>query len=385
MNYFNTSLPVTPKFVVMTGDLPPHNVWNQTHQSNLDYSMYISNVLLDTFDSLNIPVYPAIGYIFSFSNKVFFNQKIRNHEGAPVNDFPVDKTSWLYGPLSQRYSRWLSTEAQNTFAINGFYSQLVEPGKIIFLFISRISFSKIKKKSIGLRVISLNDNFCNNLNFWIYLNETDPANMLQWTINTLQLAEDNQEKVFILAHIPTGINDCVASWGETFYKIVNRYENTISAIFTGHTHQDAFEVFYENGVNSRATAISYISPSLTTYTYKNPSYRIYTVDQKTNFIVDTDTYQVNMTQANLVGTPSFRLEYNAKKTYNMTNLFPQDWANLITRFENDDPLFQTYYHYRYTSVPSGTCTGKCKTENICYVKSGSYAFYKECMQSNLNK
>lgn len=98
--------------------------------------------------------------------------------------------------------------------VNGFYSQLVEP---------------------GLRIVSLNNNFCAKDNFWIYLNTTDPAGLLEWLIGTLQDAEDKKEKVYLIGHIPSGIADCISSWSDVFYEIVNRYESTIIAHFYGHT------------------------------------------------------------------------------------------------------------------------------------------------------
>lgn len=47
----------------------------------------------------------------------------------------------------------------------------------------------------GLRVVSLNMNFCARENFWLLVNSTDPANQLQWLVHTLQASEDKGEKV----------------------------------------------------------------------------------------------------------------------------------------------------------------------------------------------
>lgn len=60
------------------------------------------------------------------------------------------------------------------YRLGGFYSLLVRP---------------------GLRLISLNMNFCSQYNFWLLINSTDPAGQLQWLVNVLQKAEDNGEKV----------------------------------------------------------------------------------------------------------------------------------------------------------------------------------------------
>lgn len=80
---------------------------------------------------------------------------------------------------------------------------------------------------------------------WLLLNSTDPATELQWFIYELQSAEFSNEKVHVIGHIPPGHSDCLKVWSRNFYKIINRYENTITSQFYGHTHYDEFEVFYD--------------------------------------------------------------------------------------------------------------------------------------------
>lgn len=47
----------------------------------------------------------------------------------------------------------------------------------------------------GLRVVSLNMNFCARENFWLLVNSTDPADQLQWLVHILQESEIKGEKV----------------------------------------------------------------------------------------------------------------------------------------------------------------------------------------------
>lgn len=47
----------------------------------------------------------------------------------------------------------------------------------------------------GLRLISLNMNFCSRENFWLLINSTDPAGQLQWLVGELQAAENRGDKV----------------------------------------------------------------------------------------------------------------------------------------------------------------------------------------------
>lgn len=56
-------------YILWTGDLPPHDVWNQTREENL-------KIMKDTVEQMSsmfpgIPIFPALG----------------NHEAAPVNRY----------------------------------------------------------------------------------------------------------------------------------------------------------------------------------------------------------------------------------------------------------------------------------------------------------
>lgn len=116
-----------------TGDLPPHDVWNQTREENLKIIRETVLQMAERFPG--IPIFPALG----------------NHESAPVNSFPppfVDTPdsaiSWLYDELNEQWRKWLPSSVSNTVRRGAFYSVLVRP---------------------GFRLISLNMNYCNNKNW----------------------------------------------------------------------------------------------------------------------------------------------------------------------------------------------------------------------------
>lgn len=69
----------------------------------------------------------------------------------------------------------------------------------------------------GLKLISLNTNYCNNGNFWLLLNLTDPAGELKWLVEELQDSENRNEKVHIMSHIPPK-GDCILLGGKIFLK-----------------------------------------------------------------------------------------------------------------------------------------------------------------------
>ena len=81
---------------------------------------------------------------------------------------------------------------------------------IIWQISAHVGFQVLARK--GLRVVSINTNYCNNFNFWLALNFRDPHNHLHWLYQELKKAEENRESVYILGHIPTGSPSCTGKW-----------------------------------------------------------------------------------------------------------------------------------------------------------------------------
>lgn len=329
-------------YIIWTGDLPPHDVWKQTKQSNLDVIKDSVEMIFKMFPDK--PVFPAIG----------------NHESAPAGNFPPPwmqdeshSISWLYEELANHWLKWLPSSTGNTLQHGAFYSVLLRP---------------------GFRLISLNTNYCYSLSWWLFVNGTDPASELKWLVNELQLAENNNEKVHIIGHVAPGSEDCLKAWSRNFHDIVNRYESTITGLFYGHSHADEFEVFYDKKNRSRPTAVAYLGPSVTSFTNYNPAYRIYYVDgdhnESTREILDHETWTMDLADANENENPPnwFRL-YSAKEAYEMPNLRPKYWDKLIKDMEQNSNLFQQFYRNYYRQSPTTPwCDAECKHKIICDLK-----------------
>jgi hypothetical protein len=164
-------------------------------------------------------------------------------------------------------------------------------------------------------------------------------NTLHWLIDTLQAAEDAGERVLMLRHIPNasrsvpeplartytqkaiayahtrihptyrhrhhahfhrdsrgahacicvvggedgpsliqrGACRCNTAWSLNYHTIMVRFESTIIAMFSGHSHSDFFELYYRDAARTQAAVVNYVGPGATTYTDTNPGIRIYEV------------------------------------------------------------------------------------------------------------
>ncbi|VDK45699.1 unnamed protein product [Gongylonema pulchrum] len=91
--------------------------------------------------------------------------------------------------------------------------------------------------------------------------------------------------------------------------------------------------------SSTPTNVLYASPSVTTYTYLNPAFRIYELEPGINYrVADFHTYFLNLSKAATIDVePRWELLYSAKKEYGMDNLNPTSWDRLINKilYERD--------------------------------------------------
>lgn len=108
----------------------------------------------------------------------------------------------------------------------------------------------------------------------------DPNGQLKWLAETLLKAENDGEYVHILAHAPPG-SSCLPTWGREYRKIVNRFSKIVKSEFNGHTHNDEFRLIYDLKETTKPVRVSWIGGSVTTYSFLNPNYKVYTVDSDT--------------------------------------------------------------------------------------------------------
>ena len=79
---------------------------------------------------------------------------------------------------------------------------------------------------------------------------------------------------------------------------------------------------------------------------------------------------VNLTESNNQNTTIFQDEYNARDAYQMTNLFPSDWDDLLGRLQNDidGPLMQLVHQF-YRKSHAVECDHNCRRGLLCTLKS----------------
>ncbi|XP_004534319.1 sphingomyelin phosphodiesterase [Ceratitis capitata] len=324
-------------YIYQTGDVVDHMVWGTSVEKNTESLKKVNTRLAEIFP--DVPIYPCIG----------------NHEPHPLNLFsPGDvpdgvNTRWLYEQLYEQWSTWLPADTKNTILEGGYYT--VSP-------------------RVGFRVIALNNNDCYTSNWWLFYDGTNKIPQLQWLHDTLLAAEKAGEYVHILTHIPTGDSTCWSVWAREFNRLVERFRNTISGIFNGHSHKDEMHLYYS--ANGHAVAVAWNGGALTTYSDRNPNYRLYHVEDESMQVVDHETWIFNLTEANSHGdskSPNWFKEYEFAAEFT-TNLSPAGIDKLLEEMAENPNKLRTLWRYIVTSADpklNAGCDRACLLGVICRI------------------
>ena len=291
-----------------------------------------------------------------------------NHEMSPVNGFQPNSlgnsAQWVYDVLSKDWSASIGQAGAAEVEQIGAYS--------------------VKYAGGNLRVISLNMNVYYRDNYWLYQRTMmqDPNNQLWWLVQQLDAAEKAGENVYVVGHMPPGPSDAFHDSSNYFDQIINRYSASVAAMFFGHTHVDQLEISYPNYSDqtaANAMATSYICPSLTP-TSGMPSFRVYDVDPVTFGVLDSTTYMADMNDTAFQTTgPVWTKYYSAKEAYGAAlnppvtaasaEISPAFWHNVTEVFESNDAVFQAYIARKSRDWAVNSCTGDCKTSEICQIRA----------------
>lgn len=333
--------------VIWTGDSPPHDIWKYSLESHTSFAESITGMFKKYLP--NIPIYPVLG----------------NHGCFPMDEFAPGKEGWILNKYASIWEDFLDPEAINSFKKNGYYTTKLNSGP--------------------LRLIGLNTQLGDILNFETWSNTTDPGEMLEWLRTELQRAEEYNEKVFIFGHIAAGDHFISSLWSEHYRVLVNRYKNIIMGQFFGHTHYDHFQLIKSFKQPDRYAGVINIAPSLTTYTGLNPSFRIYEIDTHTYEPINYYQYRLNLSKANsdLTTIPQFEMVYAAKELYNMKDLSPDSYLKLSQDLVNNSDMFNRYYLNYYSSYTGEIqdCDSECMSDLTCEMLHSVFDEYANCTKS----
>lgn len=299
------------------------------------------------------------------------------HMPARTMEVGGGRRSWAVLTM-QRSFGYLGADVASSIASGGYYTTLLEP---------------------GLRLVALNSQYGDMINFWLYAGSVGPDQMA-WFNATLAAAREAGELLIVAAHMPcvrgSGLHDFYC---EEFADALRPYADMVVLLVGGHTHHDSWVTFTDLGVD----LVNYVTPSLTTFSFKvrrffpssshcvslspqNPGMRVFTLVD--NEVTQVDTYYANMGDG--THAPQWLLEYSMPEAYNMTDLSASSFNALSRQLLNDDGRFHQYLKYYQCSLAAAVpghaaCdTHECRVQQYCSLVSPLSTLYNQCIIDNNN-
>lgn len=361
------------EFSLFTGDLVDHDKLHCTPQVTKDAEVLGFKLMKEHLGS--IPVFPALG----------------NHDTFP------------YGQLAPQHmdpnnSYQYNTELMSEIWVNDGWLPESERAEIKQHY---TGFSTTTTR--GLKVIGLNSNAYYQKNLWNYINlsETpDPFGQWEFLINELVESEQKQQRVWIMAHIPSGDGDVLPIQSQIFAKIIERFSPyTVANIFFGHTHRDQFKILFSSNNSEDVANMAWIAQSVTPAWDLNPSFRYYEVEDKSFNIRNSYSYytELNQTFVNGGDEPEWISGYSPREVYDPNGTWPATapingtfWNEYVLKKMSDSSNIeanQLYLDLQYRKSPyvpqcaNGTeITTDCYNDNYCAVANFLSEEYIKCQK-----
>ncbi|HEV7243231.1 MAG TPA: hypothetical protein VGQ36_28660 [Thermoanaerobaculia bacterium] len=348
----------SPAFVLISGDFLAHNFNKSYQQYAADKSQtaytafvkktneYIASVFRKAFPGVRI--YPTLG-----NN----DSDCGDYAVAPNGAFLADFRD-VWSPIVR------SRSFDRRFPTGGYYHADV-PGLN------------------NVRIIALNANFFST-------NYTDPCGKpgpdpglreLEWLDAELLLARALGKRVWLLLHIPPGVNvyntvedgTCPTLTAQMFWKdeyaqkylrITAAHRNTIAGSFAGHTHQDEFRIATGDFIH--------ITPSVTPIFGNNPAFEIVDVERNGDVAGYTAWHLPNITLP-WVREYEFDDAY-AKSKYDTTAL-----TELAAAIGSDAATRAEYFGYTSSGNAKSTAGALAKWQGYwCGLKAMTESAFTAC-------
>ncbi|MGD0345185.1 MAG: metallophosphoesterase [Terracidiphilus sp.] len=369
------------KFVIVSGDLIAHNFSCKfaavfPKAAAADYRAFVEKtiayVLADLRSALpGVPVYAALG-----------------NNDSDCGDYQLDANSAFLKESGQVFASDLQgaeqAQALETFAAGGYYSvSLPAPVENARLLVLDDLFMSERYETCGGKE-----------------DHAPAAAQIAWLTHKLDEARDKKEKIWVMAHIPPGVDSysTAKKWmdlcsggkpkfflaSEEFPEVLARYGDVIQLAIFAHTHMDEVRLLMpaKGAVEQKPVGVKMVA-SISPVDGNNPSFTLATVDPARAILMD---YRV-IAASNQTGIDTaWSEEYDFAKTYHEPAFTAVPLSRLIAGFKTDptaqSSASQSYLRYYMTGVDMRGLA-LIWQPYVCSLKNGSNDAYRECVCSSV--
>jgi hypothetical protein len=212
---------------------------------------------------------------------------------------------------------------------------------------------------------------------------------LDWFEMTLSSAASSGKKVWIVTHVPLGANissnrklidssghldDAKMMWVDDyqsrFLNILSAYPDTVTMMFTGHTHMDEYRL---------PSCALEITQGISPVDGNNPAYKIFSFDEDSFSIKNYVSFFYDLSE--LPG--QFNGYYDFSASYLLNNIFLEGSLEELLPLLKTDPVRQGFYRRYYYSGHDGDnpITDANWPAYWCGISEMSKEGYMDCVNS----
>jgi sphingomyelin phosphodiesterase acid-like 3 len=367
------------KFVILSGDLIAHSFSCKfaavfPKAAPADYKAFVEKTIAYVMTNLRaalpgVPVYAALG-----------------NNDSDCGDYQLDVNGAFLKESAQVFAADLEgtekAQALRDFAAGGYYS---------------VSLPAPVEKT---RLLVLDDLFMSD-RYQTCGGKADPAPaaaQIAWLKQQLNEARDKKEKIWVMAHIPPGVDSysTARKWmelcaggkpkmflsSEALPEVLADYGDVVQLAIFAHTHMDEMRLLTpaKEAAAQEPVAVKMVA-SISPIDGNNPSFTIATVDPVHAILED---YRVIAASNQTGAATQWAEEYDFAKAYHEPAFTPAAVGDLIAGFKTDQGAqsiaSQDYLHYYMTGVDM-RMMALIWHPYVCSLTNSAADVYRECVCS----
>eukprot|EP01104_Vermistella_antarctica_P007810 TRINITY_DN1924_c0_g1_i1.p1 TRINITY_DN1924_c0_g1~~TRINITY_DN1924_c0_g1_i1.p1 ORF type:complete len:572 (-),score=82.67 TRINITY_DN1924_c0_g1_i1:35-1750(-) len=363
-----------PDFILVPGDLTFHDEWrfNPTQAEADDVLASIISFVTNKI----VEVFPDTPVITTLGNDDFYP------------DYNVTQ-SWLariasiWSPLLTQYG---DPDAVTTFTKGGYWRATLDNFgggslRLVVLAMNTVTYS-VKNPNTPA------DGFCG------LSNGNDPYGQLEWLKDQLKQAQSDGDVVWVLGHIPPGVDyfglatDWKGCYIDDYLELTEPYlETTLRAQVFAHEHSS---LYYMNGPppssGGPGSLVAMMNSAVSPIYSNNPTYRTYEYSENTLSLTDFSDRYLAMGSD---GPQEYQDLYtSAKDEYSLTSFDSSQWWGFIERMaqgvrDGDTSLFELYWANVFSLSPhANACVEElCRIQQLCLMAYMTEEDYINCINT----
>jgi sphingomyelin phosphodiesterase acid-like 3 len=219
--------------------------------------------------------------------------------------------------------------------------------------------------------------------------DDDPAMQeMRWLESELAKARNHKDKIWLIFHIPPGIDGYATSrssgpeettfmweplYTEEFQNLLARYHNAVTVSLAGHEHMDDFRLI--------TNSLVLMTPALSPVFKQNPAFRVVSFRPNGTLLDGTTYYLSNLDHVSNGIAPEWNLEYSFASTWRLSQLDFKNFSKLYRQIEGKTAVRDRWSTLYSVSHPQGNMiTKQTFPQLFCATGNATQAGFKACLE-----